>query len=99
MIKSIKSKINPNNKRPDKKYLFAIFTRYGVTGLAIPGFICCSIELNSLTSFLHLSKLMTNRKVISSIDEESIVEKFFMLDNSTMHHSFYDFLTQNMSQY
>ena len=41
-----KSKINPNNKRLDKNYLFAIVTCYGATRLAIPGFIRCSIELN-----------------------------------------------------
>ena len=74
-IHLIKSKINPNNKRPDKNYLFAIVTCHGVTGLAIPSSICCSIELNCLTSFLHSSKLMTNGKVFSSIDEESIGEK------------------------
>ena len=77
----IKSKINSNNKRPDKKYLYAIVTDYGMTRLAIPGFICCSNELNCLTFFLHSSKLMTNRKVFSSFDEESKGDKHFMFDN------------------
>ena len=95
-----KSKINRSNKRSDKKCLFAIVTCYGVTGSAIPSFIRCSIELNCLTSFLHSSKLMTNCKVFSSINEESIGEKNFMINNNTMQHSlFQDFLTQNMSQY
>ena len=95
-----KSKINPNNKVPDKNYLFAIVTCYGITRLAIPGFICCSIDLNYLISFLHSSKLMTNHIVFSSIDKESIKDKFFMVDNKTIQHSFFQvFLTQNMSQY
>ena len=55
-IHLIESKINPNNKSPDTNYLFAIVTCHGVTGLALPGFICCSIELNCLTSFFHSSK-------------------------------------------
>ena len=76
-IHLIKSKINPNNKRPGKNYLVAIVTCYGVTRLAIPGFVHSSIELNCLTSFLHSSKLMINCKVFSSINEESIGDFFF----------------------
>ena len=99
-INLIKSKINPNNKLPDNNYQFAIVTCYGVTGLAIPGFIHCSIELNCLTYFLHSSKSMTNCKVFSSIDEESIGEKNFMFDNNNMQYSFFqEFSNQNMSQY
>ena len=41
---------------------------------------------------------MTNRKVFSSFDEESI-GFFFMFNNNTMQHYVQDFLTQNMSQY
>ena len=52
-IHFFKSKINPNNKRPDKKYLFIVVTFYGITGLTISGFIRCSIELNCLTSLLY----------------------------------------------
>ena len=78
-IHLIKTKINPNNKRLDKNDLFAIVNCYGITGFATPGFICCSIELNCSTSFLHSSKLMTNHKVFSSIDEESIGEFVFGL--------------------
>ena len=92
----VKSKINLNNKRPDKNYLFTVFSCYGVTETAIPGFIHCSSELNCLTSLLHSSKLMTNRKVISS----KVLEKKIMFDVNTMQHSFFqDFLTQNLSQY
>ena len=36
-IHLIKSKINPNKKRPDKNYLFAIITCYKATGLAMLG--------------------------------------------------------------
>ena len=38
---------------------------------------------------------MTNQKVFSSINGESIGDKFFMFDNGTIQHSFLqDFLTQ-----
>ena len=43
---------------------------------------------------------MTNRKVFASINEESIGENFFMFDNNTLQHSFFqELFTQNMSQY
>ena len=38
-IHLMKSRINPNKKRSEKKYLFAIVTCYGITGLAILVFI------------------------------------------------------------
>ena len=53
----IKSKINPNNICPDIDYLFVVIKCYGDTNLPISGFTRCSIDLKTLTSFLHTSKV------------------------------------------
>ena len=73
----IKSKINPNNIRPDIDYLFAFITCYVNTGLPISGLTRCSIDLKTLILFLHTSKVISNRIIFSSINEESIIDKFF----------------------
>ena len=74
----IKSKIFSNNICPDIDYLFAIITCYGNTALPISDFTPCSIDFKKLIFFFHTSKVMSNRRIFSSINEESIVDKFFI---------------------
>ena len=73
----IKFKYNPNNMLPDINYLIAIITCYGSTDLPISGFTRCTIGLKTLISFLHDAKVMCDRRIFSSINEESIGDKFF----------------------
>ena len=75
-IHLIESKINPNKIRPYIDYLFAVITCYGSRGLPTSGFTRCYIDLKTLISFLHTSKAMSWRRIFSSINEQSIGDKF-----------------------